>query len=91
MKAVVGTNDTYVNIFLSRGFKQRRSAYGLKFFEHKESGVFITYDPAGIQTRVIISIDKSGEESLYEGDSISEVKTALSDKGLEVVRELVWD
>ena len=47
------TGDVYVNIFLSRNFKERRSAYGLKFFEHKKTGVFITYDPKGIQTRII--------------------------------------
>jgi len=76
------TSDSYVNIFLSRDFKERRSAYGLKFFEHKPTGVFITYDPKGIQTRIIISKDKSGEDSVYEGDSIAEVRQTLDNIGI---------
>ena len=76
------TGDVYVNIFLSRNFKERRSAYGLKFFEHKKTGVFITYDQKGIQTRIIISKDKSGENSIYEGDSTAEVKQTLDNIGI---------
>ena len=83
----VMTNDTYVNIFLSRGFTEKRSAYGLRFFEHKPTGIFITYDQTGMQTPVIISKNKSGEESIYEGNTIREVKQALDNAGVPIIKE----
>jgi hypothetical protein len=86
-KTYVMTDDTYVNIFLSRDFKEKRSSYGLRFFQHKPSNTFITYDPKGMQTRVIITTDESGEESLYEGDSIREVKQALDNVGIMQTKE----
>jgi hypothetical protein len=78
------TNDTYVNIFLSRDFNEKRSSHGLRFFQHLPSGVFITYDPKGYQTRVIITKD---EKSIYEGDSIRDVKNALDKYGLVQTKE----
>ena len=86
-KTYVMTDDTYVNIFLSRGFTEKRSAYGLRFFEHKPTGIFITYDQRGIQTPVIISTNKSGEESIYEGNTIREVKQALDNAGVTIIKE----
>ena len=86
-KTYVMTDDTYVNIFLSRGFTEKRSAYGLRFFEHKPTGIFITYDQRGIQTPVIISTNKSGEESIYEGNTIREVKQALDNAGVSIIKE----
>lgn len=82
----VMTDDVYVNIFLSRGFKEKRSAYGLRFFQHNPSKVFVTYDPKAYQTRVIITTDESGVDSIYEGDSIREVKQALDKAGLTTIK-----
>lgn len=86
-KTYIWTDDSYVNIFLSRGFTEKRSAYGLRFFEHKPTGIFITYDPRGIQTPVIISKNKSGEESMYEGNTMREVKQALDNAGVLIIKE----
>lgn len=89
-KQYVMTDDTYVNIFLSRDFKEKRGSCGLKFFQHKPSKVFVTYDPKGIQTRVIITKDESGLESIYEGDSIREVKQALDNAGVLQTIEAIY-
>jgi hypothetical protein len=88
-KTYVMTDDTYVNIFLSRDFKEKRKSYGLRYFQHKPSGVFITYDPKAIQTRVIITITDENEEieSIYEGDSMRETKQALDNAGVIQTKE----
>jgi len=82
------TNDTYENIFLSRGFKSKRGSMGLKFFEHKPSGTFITYDPRGIQTRVII---ESPTNTIYEGDTMLDVIKALDNANVPKIKEGVDD
>ena len=74
--------NTFVNLFKSRGFKEKRGSVGLRFFEHKPTGVFITFDPKGYQTPVIISTDKSGENTIYEGSSIREVMESLDRLGI---------
>lgn len=81
------TDDTYVNIFLSRGFDEKRGSMGLRFFEHKPSGVFITYDSKGNQTPIIISKDKTGEKAIYEGNSIQEVVESLDNLGIEQMKK----
>jgi len=83
------TNDTYENIFLSRGFKSKRGSMGLKFFEHKPSGTFITYDPRGRQTRVIIEnySDPNNSYTIYEGDTITEVLKALDNANVPRIKE----
>jgi len=83
------TDDTYVNIFTSRGFKEKRGSMGLKFFEHKPTGIFITYDPRGIQTRVIIESSSNPEDSntIYEGDTMRDVKQVLDKAGAIEVME----
>ena len=86
-KTYIFTDDSYVNILLSRGFDEKRSSYGLRFFEHKPTSVFVTYDPKGYQTPIIISKDKSGEESIYEGNSMREVKEALDKLGIVTIKE----
>lgn len=86
----VMTDDTYVNIFLSRGFYEKRGSMGLRYFEHLPTKVFITYDPKGFQTPVIISTDKTGEETIYEGNSIREVKESLDKLGIVTKKDGVY-
>ena len=74
--------NTFINLFKSRGFKEKRGSMGLMFFEHKPTGVFITFDPKGYQTPVIITTDKSGENTIYEGNSIREVMKSLDRLGI---------
>jgi len=81
------TDDTYVNLFLSKGFDEKRGSMGMRFFEHKPTGTFVTYDTKGTQTPIIISKDKSGEKSIYEGNSITEVKKSLDDLGITTTKE----
>ena len=83
------TNDTYENIFLSRGFKSTRGYSGLKFFEHKPSETYVTYDPKGIQTRIIVESSLNSEDfyTIYQGDSISDLKKALDKQGIVILFE----
>lgn len=81
-EAVDLMTNTFINLFKSRGFKEKRGSMGLMFFEHKPTGVFITFDPKGYQTPVIITTDKSGENTIYEGNSIREVMKSLDRLGI---------
>lgn len=81
------TDDTYVNLFLSKGFDEKRGSMGMRFFEHKPTGTFVTYDTKDTQTPIIISKDKSGEELIYIGNSIREVKKSLDDLGITTTKE----
>ena len=69
-------NDTYVNIFLGKGFIEKRSSYGLIFFSHPQAKINITYDPKGRQSVVIIH-DAFEDVELYSGNSIREVSAKL--------------
>ena len=83
------TDDTYVNIFLSRGFKPKRSGYGLKFFQHKPSSTYITYDPKGRQSRVIVEnySDLDNPYTIYEGDTMSDLMKSLDKEGIPILFE----
>jgi len=81
------TDDTYVNVLLSRGFIEKRGSYGYRYFEHQPSGIFITYTPNGKEKRIVISKDKSGEITIYEGNSISQVLKVFDANKLPEIKE----
>jgi hypothetical protein len=77
------TEDTFSNIFLSYGFKPKRSYAGIKFYEKKNSVKGVDYfgnvDLAN--KRVVLEDEKSN--IIYDGFTISELIQALKDYGFE--------
>jgi hypothetical protein len=59
--------DTFINIFISYGFKEKRGAYGVRVFKNKEIDYNISYDT--ITKRICI----------YNNDQDIEIKYSVKD------------